>query len=142
MKYLLSFFLLFFVQYSIAQSTAQITFEKEIHDFSEIPEGPKYATIFKFKNTGKEPLIISDAKGSCGCTVPVWPKEPIMPGATGEIKVEYNSAKRPGIFTKTVTITSNAAEATKVLKIKGNVIVEPEEETSPVKAPLIMAPTK
>ncbi|MGB0885692.1 MAG: DUF1573 domain-containing protein [Chitinophagales bacterium] len=123
-----------------AQNTAEISFEEEVFDFGELPEGPKVETEFKFTNTGKEPLVISNAKGSCGCTVPQWPKDPVMPGAEGVIKVVYNTARRPGAFTKTVTLTSNAATATKVLKIRGTVIKETEEETMPVKKPLLMAP--
>ena len=78
---------------------------------------------FKFKNTGKTPLIITAVKGSCGCTVPTKPKEPIMPGKTGEIKVKY-ATDRLGRFSKTVTITSNATEARKVVRIKGEVLAK------------------
>lgn len=123
-----------------AQSTAEIVFDEAVHDFGELPEGPKVNTEFTFKNTGTEPLIISNAKGSCGCTVPIWPKEPILPGEEGVIKVEYNTARRPGPFTKTVTITSNTAAGNTVLKIRGTVVKEAEEETMPVREPLLMAP--
>lgn len=141
-KYILSLLFIGVFAFSNAQSAAQITFAQEVFDFGELPEGPKANTEFKFTNTGKEPLIISEAKGSCGCTVPVWPKEPIMPGKTGVIKVEYNTDKRPGPFTKTVTITTNAAESSKVLKIKGTVITEADDETMPVKQPFMMSPSK
>ena len=87
---------------------------------------------FKFKNTGKEPLIISNARGSCGCTVPTWPKEPIMKGQTGIIKVHYDT-KRVGAFTKTVTITSNSKTPSKVITIKGLINAVSAEETSPFK---------
>ena len=117
-----------------------VDFAETKHDYGVIEQGEKVAHVFKFKNTGNEPLIISNAKGSCGCTVPQWPKDPVMPGAEGVIKVVYNTARRPGAFTKTVTLTSNAATATKVLKIRGTVIKETEEETMPVKKPLLMAP--
>src|SRR6187401_1771045 len=92
----------------------ELTFENETHDYGTIKQGADGGCEFKFKNTGKEPLVISNAKGSCGCTVPTWPKEPIMKGQTGTIKVHYDT-KRVGAFTKTVTLESNAKTATKVL---------------------------
>lgn len=98
----------------------EITFEKDVHDFGTITQGGDGTYEFKFTNTGKEPLIITNAKGSCGCTVPTWSKEPIKKGEQGTIKVSYDT-KRIGQFTKTVTITSNAKTATKVLTIKGTV---------------------
>ena len=102
-------------------SLAEITFESELHDFGSIEYAGNGTYEFKFKNTGKEPLIISDAKGSCGCTVPTYPKNiPIMPGKSEIIKVTYDT-KRPGPFTKTVTIHSNAKTPEKVITIKGNV---------------------
>lgn len=104
----------------------EITFEKEMHDYGTIKMGADGGCEFKFKNTGKEPLIISAAKGSCGCTVPTYPKEPIMTGQTGVIKVHYDT-KRVGSFTKTVTITSNGKTENKTLTIKG--VVEGSEET-------------
>lgn len=81
----------------------------ETHDFGNLKEGPQAEYAFEFKNTGKEPLIISNASASCGCTTPEWPKEPVMPGKTGKITVRYNTQGRPGPFNKTVFITSNAA---------------------------------
>ena len=139
-KYIFSLMFIAIFSMAGAQSTAEIVFEEAVHDFGELPEGPKVNTAFKFKNTGAEPLIISNAKGSCGCTVPIWPKEPILPGEEGIIKVEYNTARRPGPFTKTVTITSNTSAGNTVLKIRGTVVKEAEEETMPVKEPLLMAP--
>ncbi len=99
-------------------SGAAFEFETETLDYGTIENGSDGNRVFKFKNSGTEPLIISNAKGSCGCTTPEWPKEPIAPGASAEIKVHYDT-KRTGNFTKTVTLTSNATEATKVLTIKG-----------------------
>ena len=105
---------------------ATIEFEKEVHDYGTIDNGANGQCTFEFKNTGKAPLIISNAKGSCGCTVPSWPKEPIAPGATGKITVKYDT-KRPGAINKSVTITSNATnEPTKVIRIKGTVNPVPE----------------
>ena len=105
-------------------------FDEETHDFGTFKQGGNGTTEFKFKNTGKEPLVISNARGSCGCTVPSWPKEPIMPGASSNIKVTYDT-QRVGPFTKTVTITSNAKGGEKVITIKGKVEGAPPEEAFP-----------
>jgi hypothetical protein len=97
-------------------------FETEVVDYGTIDHGANGDREFKFTNVGKEPLIISNAVGSCGCTTPNWPKEPIKPGASASIKVHYDT-NRPGTFEKQVTITSNADTPSKVLKIKG--VVKP-----------------
>ena len=108
------------------ETRPKIEFTKETHDYGTVKYGADGTCTFEFKNTGNEPLIISNAKGSCGCTVPEWPKEPIAPGAKGSIKVKYDT-KRPGAINKSVTITSNAVnEPTKVIRIKGNVLPAPE----------------
>ena len=123
-------------------SGAEISFEKEVHDFGDMKRYGDASTEFKFTNTGTEPLIISNAKGSCGCTVPSWPKEPIMPGQTSAIKVKYDS-KRVGPINKSVTITSNASnEPTKVIRIKGKIEDVPQEETMPVKETPAGAPVE
>lgn len=115
-------------------SGAKIEFMKETHDYGTVKYGGDGTCTFEFKNTGNEPLIISNAKGSCGCTVPEWPKEPIAPGAKGKITVKYDT-KRAGAINKSVTITSNAINEgydetaktnTRVLRIKGNVLPAPE----------------
>lgn len=82
----------------------------ETHDFGELAEGPVAEHIFEFTNSGKEPLIIQNASASCGCTTPEWPKEPILPGKKGKITVRYNTQGRPGPFTKSVFISSNASQ--------------------------------
>jgi len=102
-------------------------FETEVIDYGDIAVNSDGNRVFKFTNIGKSPLIISKVKGSCGCTVPTKPEEPIMPGATGEIKVKY-ATNRIGPFSKTVTITSNAYEATKVIRIKGRVLEANSED--------------
>ncbi|HRP52955.1 MAG TPA: DUF1573 domain-containing protein [Fluviicola sp.] len=113
------------------QSGAKIEFVKETHDYGNVKYGGNGTCTFNFTNTGNAPLIISNAKGSCGCTVPEWPKEPIAPGAKGTITVKYDT-KRSGLINKSITITSNAVnEPTKILRIKGNVAPQPEG-TSPV----------
>lgn len=96
-----------------------MAFKDLTHDFGTVPEGPDATYEFVFTNTGKEPIIIEKAQPSCGCTVPSFPKEPIMPGTKGTINVAYHSKGRPGAFTKNITVVSNAG--TKMLTIKGNV---------------------
>ena len=96
-------------------------FENDVIDYGDIAANSDGNRTFKFKNIGKSPLIITAVKGSCGCTVPTKPEEPIMPGDSGEIKVKY-ATNRIGPFSKTVTITSNAYEPTVVLKVKGRVL--------------------
>ena len=115
---------------------AEMTFETEVIDYGTIPQNADGVRTFVFTNTGNEPLIISDAKGSCGCTVPTWPKQPINPGEKAEIKVKY-ATNRLGPINKSVTVSSNANTPTKVLRIKGNVI---EKETTPVKKASEMSP--
>ncbi len=117
---------------AVNPNAAEIAFESEVHDYGTIKQGANGTYEFKFKNTGKEPLIISNAQGSCGCTVPAWPKEPILPGQGNSIKVTYDT-KRVGPFTKTVTLTSNSKTPSKVITIKGVVQEVPQEETFPSK---------
>jgi hypothetical protein len=81
----------------------------ETYDFGTVKEGPDVEHIFKFKNTGKEPLIITNASASCGCTVPEFPKEPILPGKVGQLKVTFHTTGKSGPQQKTVFIQSNAA---------------------------------
>jgi len=101
-----------------------IEFAEEDHDFGTIKEGEIVEHMFKFKNTGDAPLIISSATASCGCTVPVWPKEPIAVGEEAEIQVRFNSKGKPGIQNKTVTITANTYPKINRVKIKANVTKE------------------
>ena len=103
------------------KNAPDIKFEFETYDFGTIKQGDKISYDFEFTNTGKEPLIISAAQGSCGCTVSEWPKEPIAKGGKGKIHVEFNSTGKMGMQDKTVTITSNAKSGQKVLHLKGNV---------------------
>jgi hypothetical protein len=101
--------------------TTTIQYESNEFDFQTVNEGEIVKHIYKFKNTGDVPLIISNCKGSCGCTVPTWPKEPIQPGADGEIKVEFNSKGKPGPQRKQVTVTANTTPTETFLVIKGEV---------------------
>lgn len=130
---ILTFTLLFVATIATNSASAQIEkgakieFSKETHDYGTIKYDADPYCTFEFKNTGNEPLIISNAKGSCGCTVPEWSKEPIAPGATGSIRVKYDT-KRPGPINKSVTIDSNAInEPSKIIKIKGEVGPAPED---------------
>jgi hypothetical protein len=96
-------------------------FSDDTHNFGVIPEGNPVEWDFEFKNTGKEAIMIKEAHGSCGCTIPTYPKEPITPGSTGKIHVVYNTKGRPGVFNKEVIITSNARQQPMVLHIGGEV---------------------
>ena len=106
------------------EALPSIAFEADFHDFGEISEGTVAEHVFTFTNEGDGPLIISNAQGSCGCTVPIWPRNPIAPGQTGEIKVSFNSKGRAGKQDKRVTLTTNAVPQTKVLNITSMVITE------------------
>ena len=98
-----------------------MTLESEAHEFGKITEGEKVSYSFKFKNTGKADLIISDAKGSCGCTIPEWTKNPVTPGSSGSIGVTFDSRGKSGMQNKTVTLITNSIPNTKVLTITGEV---------------------
>jgi hypothetical protein len=116
----------FVAQQAIALTQgAEITFDKSTHDYGQIEKSANGECIFVFTNTGNQPLKISNAKGSCGCTVPQWPREEIAPGATGEIKVRYDT-KRVGVINKSVTIQSNALNSDNITRAKkdadGNII--------------------
>ena len=110
--------------------TTSMEFVESTYDFGEIMDGEKVEYVYKFKNTGSEPLVISNAKGSCGCTVPVWPKEPIPPGAESELTVRFDSKGKGRVGgasqTKTVTITANTTPPDTRITIKGKVNKEEE----------------
>ena len=108
----------------IKMGGAKMEFEKTEHDFGTINEGDIVETVFKFTNNGKSELIITSAKATCGCTVPEWPKEPIMPGESGEIKVKFNSKRKPNLQQKVVTLVTNTGEGKEIIRIKAMVIPE------------------
>jgi hypothetical protein len=110
----------------------EISFAKTVHDYGTIMQGADGTCEFKFTNTGKEPLILSKPQSSCGCTVPTWPQEPILPGKSDVIKVTYNT-NNIGPINKTVTVSSNAKTSRVVLSIKGTVVAKPAEQV-PVKS--------
>jgi hypothetical protein len=104
------------------ENKATLTFDKNIHDFGDINQGDVVSHSFKFKNTGKSPLILTNVQVTCGCTAPKWPKEPIMPGKTAVIEVSFNSAGKMGKQNKVITVTSNASNATEYLTINSNIL--------------------
>ncbi len=110
-------------------------FKEETHDYGEVPEGPAAEFDFMFKNTGKKPIVITEAHGSCGCTVPEWPHQPITPGSTSIIHVKYNTTGRPGPIFKDVIINSNAQQSPMILHIRGTVKPKPAEEKKPTETP-------
>ncbi|MES2681744.1 MAG: DUF1573 domain-containing protein [Bacteroidota bacterium] len=101
----------------------EIKFEEEVFDFGKITQGEKVSHSFAFTNTGSKNLIISNAQGSCGCTVPEWPKEPVQPGKSGKINVVFSSEGKSGMQEKTITIVTNCEPATRVIRIKTEIIV-------------------
>ncbi len=136
MKKLSSIFILIFIGITLSAQNEKIdieqpiiAFESEIIDYGTIEQGSDGVREFKFKNIGSAPLLISEARKSCGCTIPSFPKHPIKPGESSIIKVKYDT-KRIGAINKTVTIVSNAQRTNIVLRIKGKVIAP---ETSPIK---------
>lgn len=118
-----------------SKDSADFKFETEEYNYGTIKQGESVNHDFSFTNIGKEPLIITNAQGSCGCTVPEYPKQPIKKGEKAVIKVTFNSAGKSGMQDKTVTISSNAKSGTKVLHIKGNITVPETAPVAPVPTP-------
>lgn len=106
---------------AVAADATTIEFEKTIHDFGTLKSGESVSYTFKFTNTGQKPLLISNAKGSCGCTVPKYPRTPIPPGEKGEIQVTFNSKGKKGKQHKSVTLTANTSPESTRLYIKAMV---------------------
>jgi len=157
MKSLYALALLTFLTFSAyAQETAEGTVEEKteqeeavegpkmtldalIVDYGEIEQGSDPLRKVAFTNTGTEPLIISNAKGSCGCTVPTWPREPIAPGESADIEIRYDT-KRLGAINKTVRLTTNDATGTYTLRVKGNIKKKTEEQGLPEKEGIFNKP--
>ncbi|MCX2574176.1 DUF1573 domain-containing protein [Pedobacter sandarakinus] len=119
---LFAFVLGFGVVANAQSKPAEFKFESETHDFGKIPMGKPVTFDFKYTNVGEEPLIITKAEASCGCTVPKYTTTPIKKGESGVISVTFNAAAGPSAFSKAVTVTSNAKTPIKVLYIKGETI--------------------
>ncbi|MDE0535611.1 DUF1573 domain-containing protein [Tenacibaculum sp. L6] len=116
MKTILSFVAVFFITLTV--SAQEFKFETETIDYGKVALGSEGKRVFEFTNVGDAPLIIKDIISTCGCTVPSKPEKPIMPGEKGEIEVSYDT-KKPGGFSKAITIISNAKKSRKLVKIKG-----------------------
>ncbi len=112
-----------FAQDAVKENKGVFQFESSEIDYGTIPHNADGVRAFKFKNVGNAPIVITNVKGSCGCTVPTKPDHAIMPGESAEIGVKY-ATNRVGPFSKTVTVTSNASEPTVILKIKGKVLAD------------------
>ena len=121
----------------VDKNAPDFKFEVEEYNFGSIKQGEKVTYDFSFTNAGKEPLIISAANGSCGCTVPSFPKEPIGKNGKGVIHVEFNSTGKMGMQDKTVTLTSNSKSGAKVLHLKGNVEAPPATPAADTPAPSV-----
>jgi hypothetical protein len=129
MKKILLFTVLLFLTTKLIgqEKLAEIKFTETIIDYGIIENGEDGNRIFKFENTGNSPLVFTRIFSSCGCTIPKKPEKPILPGETGEIQVSYDT-KRTGIFQKAITVRSNAKTANVILRIKGEVLPEPDED--------------
>lgn len=133
-SFLLLVFALLATTLVIAQNTSEqpaentnapvIAFESEVYDYGKVPLNGDGNCIFRFTNNGKEPLILSNVRASCGCTVPSWPREPIAPGESGEINVRYTTMSRAHTINKSITVQSNASNANVVLRLRGEVVDE------------------
>lgn len=131
MKYLASILLMASVFLASAQEEedqpltgAKIVFSGVSYDFGDIIQGDRVEHVFEFVNEGTEPLILSDVRTTCGCTVPEWPREPLAPGATASLKVVFNSTGKMGIQNKVITVMSNATNSPARVKIVTNILKE------------------
>lgn len=137
-KVLFTFLALFisvavFAQQPEAEKTVQagprITFEESEYNFGDIHQGEKVEHIFTFENTGTEPLILSNVNVTCGCTATDWPRTPVVPGDTAQLKVTFNSTGKMGSQTKVVTVISNAVNSQERIRMVGNILPPKKEET-------------
>jgi len=106
---------------AIKKGAASISFENKEFDFGTVNEGEIVETVFKVTNSGKTDLIITDAKVTCGCTVPVWPKKPIKPGETEDIQVRFNTSGKRNRQQKNITLITNTESGREILTLKGMV---------------------
>lgn len=142
MKKFFSFFVaVCAISFAVAQSGPVMQLSSTEVDYGTIDKGGDPLRIVKFKNTGTEPLVVKSAKGSCGCTVPSYPQNPIMPGETSQIEIRYDT-NRVGPFTKTVTLTTNENTETRIITIKGTVKDTPAAPSVPASAPSVISSPK
>lgn len=107
---------------TVVRSQAAFTFANRWHDFGDIVQGQKITHTFTFRNTGREPLIISNVQPTCGCTVTEWTRQPVLPGQSGQITVTFDSKSAMNEQNKTVTVVSNAMAGSERLYLRGNVL--------------------
>ena len=133
---LFTLMILFTLSLESQEKIAEVTFEKILIDYGIIDHGVDGKRTFNFKNTGTAPLIFNRIYSSCGCTIPKKPEKPIQPGESGSIDVEYDT-KRTGAFQKAITVNSNAVNSNIILRIKGEILPEPEldENGNPIENP-------
>lgn len=130
MKKIFSLFVALFVFVAVSYAQKGVAkFSTETHDFGKVPQGTPVTHVFEFKNSGSDPIIISDASASCGCTKPTFSREPVMPGKTGSVSATFNAAG-VGPFNKSVTVTSNAEASSVVLYLKGEVVSKEAAQTA------------
>ena len=122
----------FMMTVSCQKEEAKMEFAEKEFNFGTITQGDKVEHVFSFKNTGTSDLLITKAKGSCGCTIPDYPKEAIKPGEEANIKVSFNSAHKLGKQNKTVALTANTKQGTEILKISADVLPNPDAPTKGV----------
>lgn len=142
MKKAFSLFVALFALVAVSYAQKGVAkFTTETHDFGKIEQGKPATYTFEFKNVGTDPIIISDATASCGCTKPTFSREPIMPGKTGSVSATYNAAAM-GPFNKSVTVTSNGEVASIVLYLKGEVVSKEAAQTAATPATPAATTTK
>lgn len=118
----------------VEKSNAKMTFESMTVDYGTIENGSEPLRYIKFTNTGTDPLIVKNARGSCGCTVPTWPKDPIAPGQSASMEVRYDT-KRTGPINKSITITTNEGPDNHVIQVIGTVLPVKEQTSVPAAEP-------
>lgn len=128
-------------QADLPKSDATMTFDQEVFEYGTILQGEVVKNVFEFENTGSEALVIMNAKGSCGCTVPEWPKDPILPGEKGQLLVQFDSKGKKGKQSKRVTLTTNGERSIVYLTIKGEV-ADPAAQEEMAASSILNSPIK
>lgn len=122
---------------AVERTNAKMTFESLTVDYGTIENGAEPLRLIKFTNTGTDPLVIKNARGSCGCTVPTWPRDPVAPGQSATMEVRYDT-KRTGQINKSITITTNEGPENHVIQVIGNVLPPKEDKSVPAAEPNII----